>query len=78
MANSILILKRIPNNAFSEQSKLSSNLFNEQLITRAKHNARVDFESTFNGSEAPPVRAVGIVSPTLGWHIGSNPTWVAS
>ena len=51
MANSILILKRIPNNVFSEQSNLSSNLFNEQHITRAEHYARVDFESTFKGTE---------------------------
>ena len=50
-ANSILILKRIPNNVFSEQSRLSNSLYNEQLTTRAEHYARVDFESTFNGTE---------------------------
>ena len=51
MANSVLILKRIPNNVFSEQSRLSNSLFNEQLTTRAEYYARVDFESTFNGTE---------------------------
>jgi len=50
-ANSILILKRIPNNVFSEQSRLSNSLYNEQLTTRAEHYARVDFESTFNGTD---------------------------
>ena len=56
MANSILIHKRITNNVFSEQSKLSSNLFNEQHITRAEHYARVDFKSTFNGTEESQYR----------------------
>ena len=50
-ANSILILKRILNNVFSEQSRLSNSLYNEQLTTRAEHYARVDFESTFNRTD---------------------------